>query len=63
MSKEDKNDIKEMVKIAKQLSKDDPQGFMLVKNTIDTLKARADLEKLGKEEEWKTSREVKECGF
>lgn len=51
MSKEDKNDIKEMVKIAKQLSKDDPQGFMLVKNTIDTLKTRADLEKLGKEEE------------
>lgn len=49
MSKEDKNDIKEMVKIAKQLSKDDPQGFMLVKNTIDTLKARADSEKLGKE--------------
>lgn len=51
MSEKDKNDIKEMVKIAKQLSKEDPQSFMLAKNTIDTLKARMDLEKLGKEEE------------
>lgn len=44
MSEKDKKDVAEMVKAAKYLAKKDPLGLALAKNTIDTLKARADME-------------------
>lgn len=44
MSEKEKKDIAEMVKTARELAKKDPQGFMLAKNSVDILKARADLE-------------------
>ena len=44
MSEKDKKDVAEMVKTAKYLAKKDPLGLALAKNTIDTLKARADME-------------------
>ncbi len=44
MSEKEKKDIAEMVKTAKYLAKNDPQGFMLARNTVDVLKARADME-------------------
>mgnify|MGYP001623108629 CR=1 FL=1 len=51
MSSKEKRDIAEMVKTAKELAKKDPQGFMLAKNSIDILKARADIEKSEEKEE------------
>lgn len=45
MSEKEKRDIAEMVETAKELAKKDPQGFMLAKNSMDILKARADLER------------------
>lgn len=39
-----KKDIAEMVKTAKYLAKNDPQSFMLARNTVDVLKARADMD-------------------
>lgn len=45
MSEKEKKDIAEMVKTAKYLAKkNDPQGFMLARNTVDVLKARADMD-------------------
>lgn len=44
MSEKEKKDISEMVKTAKYLAKNDPQGFMLARNTVDVLKARADMD-------------------
>ena len=44
MSEKDKKDVAEMVKTSKYLAKKDPLGLALAKNTIDTLKARADME-------------------
>ena len=44
MSEKERNDIAEMVETAKELTEKDPQGFRLVKNSVDILKARADLE-------------------
>lgn len=44
MSEKERNDIAEMVETAKELAEKDPQGFRLVKNSVDILKARADLE-------------------
>ena len=46
MNEKDKKDIRELVRTAKYLADNDPQGLMLAKNTIDVLKARADLEKV-----------------
>lgn len=44
MSEKEKKEIADMVATAKELAKKDPQGFMLAKNSMDILKARADLE-------------------
>lgn len=44
MSEKEKNEIAEMVKAAKQLAEHDPQSFLLAKNSISILKARADME-------------------
>lgn len=45
MSEKEKKDIKEMVETAKYLAEKDPMGLMLAKNSMDILKARADMEK------------------
>lgn len=44
MSEKERNDIAEMVETDKELAEKDPQGFRLVKSSVDILKARADLE-------------------
>lgn len=44
MSEKERIDIAEMVETAKELAEKDPQGFRLAKNSVDILKARADLE-------------------
>lgn len=44
MSEKDRKEIAEMVKKAKYLAENDPQGFMLAKNSMDILKARSDME-------------------
>lgn len=44
MSEKDRKEIAEMVKKAKYLAENDPQGFMLVKNSMDILKARSDMD-------------------
>lgn len=44
MSDKDKKEIAEMVRKAKHLAENDPQGFMLAKNSIDILKARSDMD-------------------
>lgn len=44
MSEKERKEIAEMVKAAKQLAENDPQSFLLAKNSISILKARADLE-------------------
>lgn len=46
MSERDKKDIAEMVETAKHLAENDPQGFMLAKNSMDILKARSDMESM-----------------
>lgn len=43
MSEKDRKEIAEMVKKAKYLAENDPQGFMLAKNSMDILKARSDM--------------------
>lgn len=43
MSQKDKDDIKTMVETAKYLAQNDPQGLMLVKTSMDVLKARCDM--------------------
>ena len=48
MSEKDKKEIAEMVKTAKHLAENDPQGFMLAKNSMDILKARSDMEAVEK---------------
>lgn len=50
MSDKEKKEIADMVATAKELAKKDPQGFMLAKNSVDILKARADLESKAEEE-------------
>lgn len=45
METEERKDIAEMVKTAKYLAEKDPKAFFLVKNSVDVLKARCDLEK------------------
>lgn len=44
MSEKDRKEIAEMVKKAKYLAENDPQGFMLAKNSMDILKARSDMD-------------------
>lgn len=44
MDEKEKREIAEMVETAKELAEKDPQGFRLVKSSVDILKARADLE-------------------
>lgn len=51
MSDKEKKEIADMVATAKELARKDPQGFMLAKNSVDILKARADMEDKRKEEE------------
>lgn len=48
MSERDKNHITEMVETAKYLADHDPQGLIIVKNGMDMLRARCDLEKTRK---------------
>ncbi len=43
MSEKERKEIADMVETAKELAEKDPQGFMLAKNSMDILKARADL--------------------
>lgn len=45
MSEKERKDIAEMVETAKELAEKDPQGFMLAKNSLDILKARAAMDK------------------
>lgn len=45
METEERKDIAEIVKTAKYLAEKDPKAFFLVKNSVDVLKARCDLEK------------------
>lgn len=51
MSEKEKNEIAEMVKAAKQLAEHDPQSFLLAKNSISILKARADMEEQMKQKQ------------
>lgn len=51
MSEKEKKEIADMVATAKELARKDPQGFMLAKNSMDILKARADLETKSQEDE------------
>lgn len=44
MSEKERNEIAEMVKAAKQLAEYDPQGFLLAKNSLNILKARAEMD-------------------
>lgn len=44
MSEKERKDIAEMVKAAKQLAEQDPQSFLLAKNSLNILKARAEME-------------------
>lgn len=50
MSDKDKKEIAEMVRKAKHLAENDPQGFMLAKNSIDILKARSDMDAVDEKE-------------
>lgn len=50
MSDKDKKEIAEMVRKAKYLAENDPQGFMLAKNSIDILKARSDMDAVDEKE-------------
>lgn len=45
MKAKERNEIAEMVETAKELAEKDPQGFMLAKNSLDILKARAAMDK------------------
>ena len=45
VSEKERKDIAEMVETAKELIEKDPQGFMLAKNSLDILKARAAMDK------------------
>ena len=51
MIEKEKNEIAEMVKAAKQLAEHDPQSFLLAKNSISILKARADMEEQMKQKQ------------
>lgn len=53
MSEKEKKEIAEMVETAKYLAKNDPQSLMLAKNSMDVLKARADMETKSKKEQEK----------
>lgn len=50
MSQKDKDDIKTMVETAKYLAQNDPQGLMLVKTSMDVLKARCDMDRTEEQE-------------
>lgn len=45
MKAKERDEIAEMVETAKELAEKDPKGFMLAKNSLDILKARADMDK------------------
>lgn len=51
MSEKDRKEIAEMVKKAKYLVENDPQGFMLAKNSMDILKARSDMDAVEERED------------
>lgn len=53
MKAKERNEIAEMVETAKELAEKDPQGFMLAKNSLDILKARAAMDKEPEKEEVK----------
>lgn len=50
LSEKEKKEIKEMVKAAKYLAENDPQGFMIAKSNVDILKVRSDLDKAEKDQ-------------
>lgn len=51
MSEKDRKEIAEMVKKEKYLAENDPQGFILAKNSMDILKARSDMDAVEEKEE------------
>lgn len=40
-----RNEVKELITIIKFIARNDQQSFILAKNTVETLKARIELEK------------------
>lgn len=44
MGKEEKKDIKDIVKTAKILAENDPQSLIIIKSNIEVLKIRHDME-------------------
>lgn len=43
MNEKEKQELKELVEVAKYLADNDPPGLFLAKNNMDILKARCDL--------------------
>lgn len=62
MSQKERDDIAAMVQTAKYLAQNDPQGLMLAKNSMDILKARCDLDKMGQAEDPDADPEVQKKG-
>ena len=51
MSEKEKKELTDLILKVKELAQKDPKGMMLVKNSIDVLKTRADMEEQIKVEE------------
>ena len=51
MSEKEKKELTDLILKVKELAQKDPKGMMLVKNSIDVLKTRADMEEKIKVEE------------
>ncbi|WP_434310195.1 hypothetical protein [Hominifimenecus sp. rT4P-3] len=51
MSEAEKNDLEEMIEIAKFLSEEDPKSIPILKSNMQILKARKDMEDLMRAEE------------
>ena len=62
MSQKERDDIAAMVQTAKYLAQNDPQGKKKKKNSMDILKARCDLDKMGQTENPDADPEVKKKG-
>lgn len=61
MSEKERKDIADMVKAAKKLAEKDPQGFILIKNSLNILKARAELDQNFEEENLDKDKEELPC--
>lgn len=61
MSEKERKDIADMVKAAKKLAEKDPQGFILIKNSLNILKARAELDQNFEEENLDKDKEELSC--